>query len=213
MSLPKGHLSDDEVRQLYLYTIKELNDDVIKRLYLYSRMKVSRYNKNTILYFTMTGEDIAHEAIKKTLSGKRPWNEKKCPELLHHLMGCAKSIISNHANSKETNTIKRETDFLSLKKNEKQPILDLSQINSNGLNYEKPSDQENQQSALSEFKKIINYLSNNRKDLIRFAEEILINGRSKPKELASYFGITVKEVNVKKTALKRILKKLQEGGK
>ncbi len=188
----------------------DFTNDIIESLYTYANRKIKKYEGQPI-YFSMTGEDVAHEAIDKILSGVRPWNKEKCPHLLVHLLGCAKSIISNHATLKETITIKRETDLGNEKKNENDCPLDILQMNRDQRNEEALSFYENREDALYHFTELMNYLSKNREDLIDFAEEILIKGRTKPKELALYFGITVKEVNIKKTALKRILIKLQEG--
>ncbi len=188
----------------------DFTNDIINSLYAYARRKIKKYEGQPI-YFSMTGEDVAHEAIAKTLSGVRPWNKEKCPHLLIHLLGCAKSIISNHATLKETATIKRETDLGDGKKNENYCTLDTLHMSIDHLNEEALSFYENREDTFYYFKKLMNYLSENREDLIDLAEEMFIKGRTKPKELALYFGITVKEVNVKKIALKRILIKLQEG--
>lgn len=189
-----------------------LTNEIIEQLYIFSKRKVSKYKIQPIC-FTLTGEDVAHEAIQKTLSGIRPWNQKKCPHLLIHLMGCAKSIISNHTTSKETRTIKRESDLDYGKKNEIPFTLDALQMNIDHLNEQALSSHGNREDTLYALKKTMNYISENHENLIDFAYEVLIQGRTKPKELALYFGITVREVNVKKTALKRILIKLQEGEK
>ncbi|HEG43626.1 hypothetical protein LCGC14_2538300 [marine sediment metagenome] len=47
-------------------------------------------------------EDVAAEAITRTIEGRRTYDEKKCPDFYYFLKRCVDSIISHLIDSKET---------------------------------------------------------------------------------------------------------------
>ncbi len=44
----------------------------------------------------VNGQDFAQQAIEKLFDGSRSWDYKRFPDILIHLKGIAKSLISNH---------------------------------------------------------------------------------------------------------------------
>lgn len=191
-----------------------LNDDVIKKLYVYTNRKMKKA-RGSLVSSRYTSREIAHDAIMKTLSDDRPWNSEKCPDLFVHLAGCAKSIMSNHNNLQEPkNTdLQENLDCHYEKQKEFQSIIEPDSMQFLRANRSASFTPEEIQSALSDFKYLMEYLTNNRDDLISLAEAMLVHEISKPQELAHHLGINVSKVNAKKVALKRILKRMQEGEK
>jgi len=189
-----------------------LTDDVISQLYAYTKRKMNRL-RGSVVCVRMTAQDITHEAIAKTLSNERPWNAEKCPNLFVHLAGCAKSIMSNQMNLKESKNIEMQDDLDHYyeKKSDNQSIVDSDSMEAHRSHRSSAFSPEEMQSAFSDFKFLMEYLSKNRDDLIALAEAMLIHEISKPQELASHLGIDVPAVNAKKLALKRIVLKIQEG--
>ena len=51
-------------------------------------------------------EDVATEAITRTIEGRRTYDEKKCPDFYYFLKRCVDSIISHLIDSKEAEKIK-----------------------------------------------------------------------------------------------------------
>lgn len=191
-----------------------LNRDVILKLYAYTDRKMNKA-RGSAIYSRFTSNEIAHDAILKTLSNERPWNSEKCPNLFVHLAGCAKSIMSNQKNLMEIKStdLQDNLDCHYEKQRESQSIIEPDSMHLLRSNRSASFTPEEIQSALSDFKFLMDYLTKNRDDLISLADALLVHEISKPQELASYLGINVSKVNAKKVALKRILKRMQEGQK
>ena len=61
-----------------------------------SRMMYGWYTDDYgMLPNSMSPVDIAHTAIKQTITGERTWNEEKHPALLMHLKSTVNSLLSN----------------------------------------------------------------------------------------------------------------------
>jgi len=168
-----------------------------------------------MIFSRLVSEDIAHDAIAKTLSNERPWNSDKCPNLFAHLAGCAKSIISNQLNLKEAKTLEIQDDLDRFyeKSSSSQSIVDTESMLAHRENRSSSFTPEEIQAAISQFEFLMEYLLENRDDLIEIAKAMLVDEISKPQDLASHLGINVSKVNAKKVALKRIILKMQEGEK
>ncbi len=189
-----------------------LTDDVINHLYVYTKRKMNKL-RGSVIHGRMSAQDVAHEAIAKTLSNERPWNAVKCPNLFVHLAGCAKSIMSNQINLKESKNIESrdDLDHYHEKKTDNQSIVDSDSMKAHRSHRSATFSPEELQSAFSDFEFLMEYLAENREDLITLAKAMLVDEISKPQELASHLGINVSTVNAKKLALKRIVLKIQEG--
>lgn len=195
-------------------TNDHLTDEVILKLYGYTERKLNRL-KGAAIHSRMTARDIAHDAITKTMSNEREWNPDKCPELFVHLAGCAKSIIFNNNNLMEAKKIKTQDnlDCYYEKRKDNQSIVPPESMHSHQANRGISFTPEEIQLALSDLEFLMDYLSENRNDLLDIAKAMLINEISKPKDLALHLDIGVHNVNTKKLALKRIVKKIQGGNK
>jgi len=56
----------------------------------------------------VTGEDFAVQAIEKLFEGTRAWDFRRFPDLLIHLKGIVKSLISNHLKSSARSAVRKE---------------------------------------------------------------------------------------------------------
>lgn len=188
-----------------------LTKDVIWQLYTYTERKMNKL-KGSVIFSRLTAEDIAHDAIAKTLSNERPWNSEKCPDLFVHLAGSAKSIISNQRNLKEVKSLetKDDLDCLYKKVGNSQTIVETDSMLAHRANRNAFSTPEEIQSADSSLNFLLKNIKKHRPDLIPIAEAMLVHEVSKPQDLAPYLGISVSEVNTQKLALKRIIYKIQE---
>ena len=184
MLLGKDHLTDDVILRLYTQTKRKMNK-------LDGRLAASR----------MSANDVVHEAIVKTMSGKRSWNPEKCPDLYDHLAGCVKSIISNTGRLKETKLVQTRGEYMD------HTLENFSRTNHKEISF--PPEQNH--IALSDLKFYIDYISEHRNDLLALANAVMVDEISKPRDLAEHLDMTVREVNTQKVALKRVIKKLQRG--
>ena len=56
----------------------------------------------------LTGEDFAVQAIEKLFEGTRAWDFRRFPDLLIHLKGIVKSLISSHLKSSARSAVRKE---------------------------------------------------------------------------------------------------------
>lgn len=56
----------------------------------------------------VTGEDFAVQAIEKLFEGTRAWDFSRFPDLLIHLKGIVKSLISSHLKSSARSAVRKE---------------------------------------------------------------------------------------------------------
>ena len=161
-----------------------------KRSLLYANRKLRNF-ENSDLLRKLSPEDLANDAVVKTLSGRRPWNRTTCPELFVHLAGVIRSDIYNTYHGK---------DFSSLERGQASEDILLST----------PSDEENIEVTVefeSKVKFVLDYLVQANKELKQVAEVVLRDGVLEPREIAKTLKISVEEVNTKKLALKRVMKR------
>lgn len=166
-------------------------EEILIRLYAFTERKMYHF-RGTRIYSLADYEDIANEAVIKTLSNERPWNKDKCPDLFAHLAGCSKSMIFNLKESQQI--IKHDTWDVGLH-------IDNKEVS-----------QEEMADSIQKIEHFIQYVSENRKDLLRLTEAMLKKEIIKPQELSAHLGISVKEVNVMKVALKRLANRVRKGG-
>lgn len=57
----------------------------------------------------ITGEDFASQAIEKVFEGIRTWDFKRFPDLLIHLKGIVKSLISSHLKSSTRSVVRKQS--------------------------------------------------------------------------------------------------------
>lgn len=56
----------------------------------------------------ISGEDFAVQAIEKLFDGTRAWDHNRFPDILIHLKGIVKSLISNHLKSSSRSVVRKE---------------------------------------------------------------------------------------------------------
>ena len=157
---------------------------------IYAHRKLRKFGASGLLS-KLTPEDVANDAVAKTLSGERPWNEEKYPDLFTHLAQCISSDIYNAYTSSDFNKVNRG--------------IGSNEIISTAISSEaNPEESLNLESKV-EF--IIDYLVATKKELKQVAEIVLREGVSEPKDIAEMLNISVSEVNSKKLALKRLMKR------
>lgn len=159
------------------------------RALLFAHRKLAKY-ANTGLPARASPQDITHEAVIKVLTGVRPWNQEKTPDLFVHLAGCINSILNNHYTS---------ADFSLTDGSDPEPRL----LNTIACEYSLEDSMEFE----SKVAFVIDYLASIRDDLKQTAELMLKDGVTEPKEIALILGMTVKDVNTKKLAIKRIMQR------
>lgn len=133
--------------------------------------------------------DVTNEAVAKTLSGDRPWNPEKNPDLFVHLAGCISSIISNAYKSSNNQLVERSKNSESIIANSSENSLAI--------------DEEIELQSKIEF--IFDYLVKKREDIKHVAAIILRDRITEPRDIAQTLNMTVAEVNTKKLAIRRIM--------
>ena len=157
---------------------------------IYANRKLSKFGESGLLS-KLTPEDVANDAVTKTLSGERPWNKEKNPDLFKHLAQCISSDIYNAYTSSDFSKVNRG--------------IGSNDIISTAISSEaNPEDSLNLESKVTF---IIDYLVATKKELKQVAEIVLREGVSEPKDIAEMLNISVSEVNSKKLALKRLMKR------
>lgn len=56
----------------------------------------------------VTGEDFAVQAIEKLFEGVRTWDFRRFPDILIHLKGIVKSLISSHLKSSQRSAVRKK---------------------------------------------------------------------------------------------------------
>ena len=153
----------------------------------YAERKLKRYI-DTGLTSVIDASDVTNEAVKKTLSGERPWNPERCPDLQSHLVACIQSIISHTYMSSDFHKIDRAV-------NNEKVIADL--VN-DSLNHEE------QFEFNSKAQFLLNYIACLKEDLSSTAEVMLRGGIYNPSEIASTLDLTASEVNSKRRSIRRL---------
>lgn len=157
---------------------------------LYAERKLAKF-QNSSLIGKISPKDVTHEAVVKVLSGERAWNPEAVPDLFVHLAGCINSIISNNYTSSDhrrTDSSDPDSQILKTQACEKQSIEDIVEFE-------------------SKVTFIIDFLAEAREDIKQIAELMLKDGVTEPKIIASMLGISVKEVNTLKLAIKRTMQR------
>jgi len=83
--------------------------DIYKKLTAYAEHRLvkvgfePRSEKDNV-----TGEDFAMQAIEKLFEGTRAWDFIRFPDLLIHLKGIVKSLISSHMKSSARSAVRKE---------------------------------------------------------------------------------------------------------
>ena len=83
--------------------------DIYKKLTAYSENRLvkvgfgPRSEKDNV-----TGEDFVVQAIEKLFEGSRAWDFKRFPDLLIHLKGIVKSLISSHLKSSTRSVVRKQ---------------------------------------------------------------------------------------------------------
>ncbi len=133
-----------------------LTHDIIVQLYFYTQRKIAKLQQSPI-NLNIKATDIVNKAIYQTITNKTPWNEKSCPKIFVHLASNVKDILhkevcfdDKNENKKKDKKINDDFDFTP----------------------------EELQLAFSKFKIMINYLHENKEELIKDAEEKLLNNPS-----------------------------------
>ncbi len=165
---------------------------IFLKLVLYTSQKVKKYKWRTCNpKFTPSGtpEDIVLEAIEKTLSRKRDWDNRK-RDLLSHLKGTIDSLLYNLVNSYENKKIISYSDESDI------PNESISTV-------ETP---ENHYLANELFLKFLTSIDGN----VRMKEVLncLINGISKPLLISEKTGLNIREVYKSKERLCKIARSL-----
>ena len=167
---------------------KELLESAYKKALLYSERKLSRFHASGLLS-KVSPEDVANDAVLKTLSGKRPWNSERTPDLFHHLAGCIRSEISNIYSSADFQVVERGVSGTEA----------ITAATSNELS---PADALEFESKVAF---LLDYLVSLRKDIEPIATLMIKHGVTEPKDIASHLGMSLSEVNSKKLAIKRMM--------
>lgn len=156
---------------------------------LYANRKLKRFEASG-LAIKLEPLDLVNDAFEKTLSSTRAWDPEKNPDLFVHIAGCISSILSN---------IYTSADFRETQRNETS--LNLLERASSETDIEKTHE------FNSKIEFILDYIAEIRIDLIDVAKIILTSEVSEPAEIAEQLKIPIKEVNTKKLAIKRVMKR------
>ena len=147
-------------------------------------------------------EDIAAEAITRTIEGKRTYDEKKCPDFYYFLKRCVDSIISHLIDSKEAEK-RKSMPFIVTDEGEIEEI--------------EPEDREAGPLEICIKKDLVEKIKSILQE--RFVQDEVVCGMldcldagiDKPSEMAEYLEVSVKEVNNAQKRLRReVDKKLKK---
>jgi hypothetical protein len=72
---------------------------ILKELTLYTAFKINGLKSNHRNKFNIHPYDLAMEAINKVLIGERAWDMERYPDIVIHLKGIAKSLLSSYRKS------------------------------------------------------------------------------------------------------------------
>jgi hypothetical protein len=163
-------------------------DDLMPRLWLFTSLQLVRRGHGAP--DMVAAEDLAHDAITKTIAGVRVWNREACT-LFQHLAGVVVSDISHCRNSSENRlTVRRPK-------------------NANGHTTWPPDhpdqtpNQEDAAGADSDRRQLLNYLRSIDPRLAAMAELSLTHEIWETQELGERLGMTPAEVANLRKRLKR----------
>ncbi len=128
-----------------------LTRDIIEQLYFYTQKKIAKLQQSPI-NLNIKATDIVDEAIYQTMTNKTPWDKESCPKIFVHLANNVKYLIHNKVcfeDKKENKKINDDFDFTP----------------------------EELQLAFSKFKYLLNYLHENKEELIKDAENNLLHNQ------------------------------------
>lgn len=182
----------------------KIDHAVLKEAYLraipFADRQLSKF-KHSRMATMVSGMDMVNTAIQKTLDQTRPWNQEITPDLFVHLAGVIRSEISNIFSSVDFKTTDQHTS-----------LDDLLEIYPDS-NIPTPDAELERQQKLVEtgklVKSIILYVSKRHNNLTQMLDLMLVDGISKPQELANRLGVSVQEVNTMKLQLSRVVKKFK----
>ena len=171
-------------------------DDLVPRLLLLAMSRLSRMTwrgrRGTATPGAAEAEDFVNDAIVKTISGQRVWQEEKCT-LFQHLAGVVVSDISHAAEAAE-NRLMRADDA---KENQSAGWPP-------GKADERP-DQEQEALWRSEQRRVLGHLDDIDPRLAEMAELILIEDVDGSADLAKRLGCSISEVVNMRKRMKRAL--------
>lgn len=177
------------------------------RLLLHAGDHLRRYQMGTGKNLALTPEDAVNETIRLVLDGTRKWDNEKHSNIENYLKWNIRSVIDHSFDTVDsTQTARYPEDD---KGNEYIPSPEHSEINdfTESIRTQTPEEIILSEKEFTEF---------NAKILAGFVEypEIedlilcIIEGVSKPQEIAKELKIPVSEVNNRKKRLRRILRKI-----
>jgi len=147
-------------------------------------------------------EDVAAEAITRTIEGRRTYDEKKCPDFYYFLKRCVDSIISHLMDSKEAEK-RKPTPSIMTDEGEIEEI--------------EPEGREDGPLVICIKKDLVEKIKSILQETFVQDEVVcgmldcLDAGINKPSEMAEYLEVGVKEVNNAQKRLRReVDKKLKK---
>lgn len=182
----------------------KIDNAVLKEAYLraipFADRQLSKF-KHSRMAAMVSGMDMVNIAVRKTLDQTRPWDQETTPDLFVHLAGAIKSEISNLFSSADFKTTDQHTSL--------DDLLDTY----SDSNIPTPDAELERKQQLVEtgklVKAIILYVSKRHNNLTQMLDLMLVEGISKPQELANRLGVSVQEVNTMKLQLSRVVKKFK----
>lgn len=186
---------------------------IYKKLILYAEERIHKYRNSNILPLGYSVEDIVQDVIIKTLSGQRTWDPSR-GQLLPTLKAQIKSEIDHLYNRKAS---KSEISFSSFVKNEQESdnsTFVRSPRFRDEQTYNHPEKtflaKEHQQEQIQRYQKFLQ-LTETQPELqeVVIAMYLLIENGSepKPRNIAEYLDISVKQVYNRLKRLKRLVLK------
>lgn len=176
-------------------TEHKIQDEVLELAYkkalIYAHRKLSSFYKSG-LQIKVDALDVTNEAVSKTLSGTRPWNREKVPDLFVHLAGCIRSIIHNAYTATDFQLVERDSSG-----------AELSELHTYKVDASTDADAALEFESKVEF--LIDYLVSLKDDVEPVANMMFKSGITEPSDIAEELGLTVAEVNSKKLAIKRMM--------
>jgi len=176
--------------------------DTIPRLIKYARSRISQGtvcgDRGRKVVNGKTAEDFAMDAIAKVYSGDRQWDSQSYPDLLVVLLGIVKSEISHVFEGKENRTVVSLNINSEFDEDPIQQIPDFSNSPDGALIAEERR-KEDEEYVYG----LIDFLADD-KPLIGIVECIM-EGITKPKEMADKMKVGVQEIyNLKKRMGRRL---------
>ena len=180
-------------------------EEAIPRLELYALRKARRLYWQGIMDGNMPSgneaADIVLEAIEDVLAGTRSWNPSTQPDLFVHLRSIVDSKLSHLVESKANRSIRSEA---MLSTEEDHPSALLVQFPDSSPSPDQiVSQAEEEQLAEEFFWGFFEYLKD--EPLLQQVSECIVDGITKPAEVATRLGVPPKEVyNMRKRLQRRL---------